>query len=901
LTISPKNSRSRKLTRFAIFLLTRQVTITALHVETGYTRQHLRCVRNGETQPTLSCIAAIVSALRRLTLEPVRAEDVFELSLEEAGPWARARHDRSAAEIEAWNRERKALSDVLSQLPQYASEKWAQLLRREVRGPLAPLIRALVFEARALALDHAGEAMARLQLARELSGDLPRGDDAHALLIGRVSLEIAGTHHQSGNLAEAHLALDAAEAQFEGRSFCTNELGDAWLLRGTLALASGSLIEAAQHLRRATNIFSAVSDEHRVAKARIPLADVAYQLGRFEEARALWLATLPTLTAARDRKNLALVWLHLGWCAYAFADLADALSWFERAIPYLARLKLVLELARAHWGAALIYAHDGEHSRAIANFRLALSGFTGLQRFTDAVLAGIDLLQLLIVDPIDRPQALGLSLNLLNLLHHSGATHEAMTLLRRIDDAYRKALPVASDLATLRQLLRADAASPQFTITPQSSAAQQDTKDASLSVDAHEIHLKEPSQVDETEVMFALLRVPSVWQPDLIHPPQSMATLDASVRRLMTEQVTAANSISQTLTGPSAWWRTRLADTGDVHTIGFVRQLLIHADSLLGSAPADAVDACALAVEIADSIATQHYSFDLVLSTRAHAAREHAFALFYVGRFVDALAAVQRSEHRFRQLSLPEFELARVTLVRALIYRATDRIEEAISLSRQAAQTFAAFGDRQRFLKARMTEAAMLFSRRAAADALSVWGSLEQELATSGGVTFGMLLQNIGCCHRDLGHIDDAQSYFRRATELYEQLGIQVESVRTRWAIAQLLVSTSRFGEALPILREVWAAFGQLHIDGDAALAALEVVEVLLILDQPDDVPAICRVLLDRFAGNGMTSATVTALAFLREAVAAGRATPPLVRHVHDFVGHVSEYPERDFAPPPLI
>lgn len=48
-----------------------------------------------------------------------------------------------------------------------------------------------------------------------------------------------------------------------------------------------------------------------------------------------------------------------------------------------------------------------------------------------------------------------------------------------------------------------------------------------------------------------------------------------------------------------------------------------------------------------------------------------------------------------------------------------------------------------------------------------------------------------------------------------------------------------------------------------------------------------------------MTSRAVTALSFLREAVALGKATPSLVRHVHDFLRDVSSNPTRIFTPPP--
>jgi hypothetical protein len=86
----------------------------------------------------------------------------------------------------------------------------------------------------------------------------------------------------------------------------------------------------------------------------------------------------------------------------------------------------------------------------------------------------------------------------------------------------------------------------------------------------------------------------------------------------------------------------------------------------------------------------------------------------------------------------------------------------------------------------------------------------------------------------------------------------------------------------------------------DAALAALDLAEALLIIGNTTEVPSICRTLLDRFTRAGMTSSAVTALAFLRETVAIGQVTPSHVRHVHDFLRELPGRPAHLFAPPPV-
>jgi hypothetical protein len=90
-----------------------------------------------------------------------------------------------------------------------------------------------------------------------------------------------------------------------------------------------------------------------------------------------------------------------------------------------------------------------------------------------------------------------------------------------------------------------------------------------------------------------------------------------------------------------------------------------------------------------------------------------------------------------------------------------------------------------------------------------------------------------------------------------------------------------------------------LGLESSAALAALQLAETLLIVKRHDEVPHICRALLDRFTRAGMNERALTALAFLRETVASGHVTPLHVRHVHDFLRDVPDDRERLVAPPP--
>jgi len=66
-------------TRLEAYLQKKRIKPAHLARMSGYSRQHLLRIRKGRMEPTRRCIAAIVAAVRRLTGEPVRADDLFDL------------------------------------------------------------------------------------------------------------------------------------------------------------------------------------------------------------------------------------------------------------------------------------------------------------------------------------------------------------------------------------------------------------------------------------------------------------------------------------------------------------------------------------------------------------------------------------------------------------------------------------------------------------------------------------------------------------------------------------------------------------------------------------------------------------------------------------------------------
>lgn len=394
------------------------------------------------------------------------------------------------------------------------------------------------------------------------------------------------------------------------------------------------------------------------------------------------------------------------------------------------------------------------------------------------------------------------------------------------------------------------------------------------------------------------LQSEAVWKDPMPAPRQFVVDVVEFADRAKSEDAKAAALCDAILSGPAAWWPQRLRQAENVYTAGMVRQLLERMRQFISTSPANALQVTAMAVDIANALPVADYPCDYAVKLRAQAYRDHAYVLSFMGRYPEALEIAEKSKRLFDQVPLPEYDLARLAQVKATILRCIDRVDEAVALAREAAETFLRFGDRARYVNARVIEAAMVFESGDYKTALQIWTAVEDDPALDTVTRLGMV-HNIAICYRELGEVDKAAERLRICTDEYAEMGIPVERTRSRRSLGQTLVKSGRYRDAIPVLRQSWREFIDLDLVADAGLAALELAEALLLAGEPAEVPAICRNIVAQFTRAGMTSRAITALSFLREAVALGQANPSLVRHVYDFLRELPAERPRLFAPPP--
>ena len=394
------------------------------------------------------------------------------------------------------------------------------------------------------------------------------------------------------------------------------------------------------------------------------------------------------------------------------------------------------------------------------------------------------------------------------------------------------------------------------------------------------------------------LQSDDVWKDPAPAPREFVIDVQQFADRARAEDARAISVCDEILSGPAAWWPQRLRQTEGVYTAGMVRQLLDRMRQVLGSSPANALQITAMAIDIANFLPVTDYPCDYVVQLRAQAYRDHAYVLSYMGRYPEALEFADKSKRLFDQVPLPEYDLARLAQVKAYILRCVDRVDEAVALAREAADTFLRFGDRARYVNARIIEGGMVYGTGNVREALGIWQEVVDDPAVGSVDRIGVI-NNIGMCYRDLGELDKAVEHLVRCADEYEMLGIETDRTRARANLGETLVKAGRYADAVPVLRQTWQEFEKLDMVADAGLAALELAEALLLTGDASEVASICRHIVARFTRAGMTSRAITALSFLREAIALGQTNPGLVRHVHDFLRELPAERPRLFATPP--
>jgi len=395
------------------------------------------------------------------------------------------------------------------------------------------------------------------------------------------------------------------------------------------------------------------------------------------------------------------------------------------------------------------------------------------------------------------------------------------------------------------------------------------------------------------------LRSPETWThlTALQSPGDRFAEAQELRRRVQKEDAEASRILAPLLNSPLRFRNAKLEEKPRCHTEGMVRMLCAAANERHETRPTFSLELTVTACTIAKALpqtngAGRRLSMGMAL-------RERANALRYLGKFNDALRALEYAERFFdTSPGADDFDLALVWLLRATVFMKCDRLPEGIVVARDASLVFRDYGDRDRELTSTMVEACCLLLSGHAQEAAEAFGRVS-ELARERGNTrvLASALQNGAAALVDLRQLDRAERIYSEALVLYDELGASTEKARTMWALGSLVVARGQLEEGAARLDHSRAELAHLGMTNDAAQATLEWAEACLALNKPEGVAAACRKIVVVFNSEGMQHHAKEALAALHEALRAGKATPELVRSVRVYLDQLPANPTQPFMP----
>lgn len=385
--------------------------------------------------------------------------------------------------------------------------------------------------------------------------------------------------------------------------------------------------------------------------------------------------------------------------------------------------------------------------------------------------------------------------------------------------------------------------------------------------------------------VMSILRDPDVHahaaRPARAPHPDRIATARAAAQRMDAEDAEAARTLAALQGRPLPEWSDVFDAAPHLETEGLVRALIAAARREYDRNADYALHLLLLAGGIADHLDGAHAAAE----QRWAVAKERANALRMLGRYNEALEALDFGEQFLVHLPVHAFQLALTEWSRATILFYMTRYAEALPLVRRAIRVFRGFGDRALVQQARLLEAGILFEQGDATTALATYDGLASYFGeTEDRATLARVWANMAACEVQLDRPDDALAHATDAIGLYDQLDMPSERTRLQWTLGHQLLRQRQFDLSLDRLNAAAEGFRRLGMDAEASEVLLDIVELHIVRGAWDEAIDIARALTTTFLRLRTPVHTARAYAYLREAVDARRATEDLVGYIRAYV-----------------
>ncbi|MEO8382264.1 MAG: hypothetical protein ABI779_21565 [Acidobacteriota bacterium] len=375
--------------------------------------------------------------------------------------------------------------------------------------------------------------------------------------------------------------------------------------------------------------------------------------------------------------------------------------------------------------------------------------------------------------------------------------------------------------------------------------------------------------------------------------PARAAEFAATARRLQREREAASLITDQLLRTPRSRW-PELAERTEMHTCGVLEHLGNFVAHALGRDPKQALAVAELAVSIAEAVPTDAYPRPVVPQLCAHAWKDFGKALLYLGRFAEALTALDRAEAAIAECESLAHDRAIVRVVRAATLQEVDRPDESFAVLAECRTIFRDHGDQKRLLLCGIAEGVLLHRLRKYREAREAYLLL---LAASPVDTEAeACLHNvIGHCSVDLGDYEAGALHLSRAIEMFHQLSQPLQAAKAELGRGRMFVRTGKLARGIAHLRAIRSEFLRHGMTEEGGLCGLEIAEALLLRGDAPEAESLARQIILEFTAASLNTRAITALGYLSQAIGERTASPATVTGVREYILSLRTSPEREF------
>lgn len=374
--------------------------------------------------------------------------------------------------------------------------------------------------------------------------------------------------------------------------------------------------------------------------------------------------------------------------------------------------------------------------------------------------------------------------------------------------------------------------------------------------------------------------------------PARMAAFAETARQLQRERAMAEGLVTNILRDtPRASW-PRLAERKELQTSGALERMGQEVEKRLDTDPREALAIAELAVAIAGSLAADAYPAIMLAQVRAHAWRDRGQALAYLGRYDEALRALDRAEDSLQAFGTLGHDRALVRFCRATMLQHVRRFDEAHTILDECRAVFRGYCDTKLYVKCTLATGILLARKgdhRAAREMLAA-------LTTDDPLIEAKTRMALGWCAIHLGDAAIAIEYFNAASQACRRLGHELEALRATYGAGSAMLHLHEFSEAMNVLRSTRDIFLARGLVEEGGLSGLGIVEAQLVLGQVPAARELAATLVREFSNASLNRRAVAALAYLNDAIAASSATPDTARDVRVYIHTLRHDPTRDFT-----